>query len=238
MEPKRWILERLRSNKSVDAIDIYTRCGFKAGSRKVAENAYREILEEVATSTRAAESGKSTAASILRHIEASFAATDAFWGAQAEIFADTLATRGIASKNLLARFQTAYAPTVTLSVDDFSHAIKATSMPGRHDEGRKAQKGRRGGHSRMSGSSSTSTWRGTLKRSINNFEPILGLCSGGLPQAHRAKYHDDLTDLAIAMRDVLYEFYNANSACEVALLRNTFVIGVHTHGWTQAICTY
>ncbi|CAJ0767078.1 6889_t:CDS:10 [Entrophospora sp. SA101] len=48
---------------------------------------------------------------------------------------------------------------------------------------------------------------GTLKNSVNNLEAIIGLRSGGLPVVHCKKVFEDWVDLAVAMRDVLYNFF-------------------------------
>ncbi|CAG8622451.1 6607_t:CDS:2 [Ambispora leptoticha] len=54
-------------------------------------------------------------------------------------------------------------------------------------------------------------FRGTLKNNVNSLEATIGLRSGGLPVANRRKILEDRIDLSVAMRDVLYDFFKANS---------------------------
>ncbi|CAG8824792.1 27383_t:CDS:2, partial [Dentiscutata erythropus] len=54
-------------------------------------------------------------------------------------------------------------------------------------------------------------FRETLKNSINKLEALIGLRSGGLPEAHRKKIFLDALDLSITMRHTLYAFFNYNS---------------------------
>ncbi len=72
-------------------------------------------------------------------------------------------------------------------------------------------------------------FRGTLKNSINKLEALIGLRSGGLPEAHRKKIFLDALDLSITMRDVLYAFFNYNSNASDEELHKMFVLGVQSY---------
>jgi len=76
-------------------------------------------------------------------------------------------------------------------------------------------------------------FRGTLKHSIDNLEAIIGLRSGGLPAAHRRKVSEDRVDLAVAMRDVLFNFFVSNANASDDDLHRTFVLGTQSWGWTH-----
>ncbi|CAG8599285.1 12420_t:CDS:2 [Funneliformis mosseae] len=54
-------------------------------------------------------------------------------------------------------------------------------------------------------------FRGTLKKSINKLEALIGLRSGGLPEPYRKKIYEDKVDISVAMRDILYTFFKENS---------------------------
>ncbi|CAJ0755212.1 5936_t:CDS:2 [Entrophospora sp. SA101] len=68
-------------------------------------------------------------------------------------------------------------------------------------------------------------FRGTLKNSVTKLEALLGLRSGGLPEAHRKKKFLDALDLSITMRDTLYAFFNYNSNAPDEELHKMFVFG-------------
>ncbi|RUS14955.1 hypothetical protein BC937DRAFT_93102 [Endogone sp. FLAS-F59071] len=76
-------------------------------------------------------------------------------------------------------------------------------------------------------------FRGTLKNNIDNLEAIIGLRSGGLPPAHRKKVSEDRVDLAVAMRDVLFNFFVSNANASDDDLHRTFVLGTQSWGWTH-----
>ncbi|CAG8440577.1 4944_t:CDS:10 [Acaulospora colombiana] len=78
-------------------------------------------------------------------------------------------------------------------------------------------------------------FRGTLKSCVNNIEAIIGLRSGGLPVAHRKKIHEDRVDLAVAMRDVLYNFFKTNTNAPGDDLHRTYVLGIQSWGWSYEI---
>ncbi|RGB30530.1 hypothetical protein C1646_817869 [Rhizophagus diaphanus] len=78
-------------------------------------------------------------------------------------------------------------------------------------------------------------FRGTLKHSINKLEAIVGLRSGGLPEAHPKKIFVDSIDLSITMRDILYTFFNSNTNAPDEDLHKMFVFGIKSWGWTHQI---
>jgi hypothetical protein len=69
-----------------------------------------------------------------------------------------------------------------------------------------------------------------LKNSINNFEAIIGLRSGGLPEANRRKIVEDRVDLAVTLRDVIFQFFTSNSRASDDALHKTCVIGMQSWG--------
>jgi len=75
-------------------------------------------------------------------------------------------------------------------------------------------------------------FRGSLKHSNDKLEAIVGLRSGGLPEAHRKKVFEDRVDLAITMRDILHRFFASNNNAPDDELHRTFVLGVQSWGWT------
>ncbi|RUS30314.1 hypothetical protein BC938DRAFT_479567, partial [Jimgerdemannia flammicorona] len=76
-------------------------------------------------------------------------------------------------------------------------------------------------------------FRGTLKHSIDNLEAIIGLRSGGLPAAHRRKVSEDRVDLAVAMRDILFNFFVSNTNAPDNDLHRTFILGAQSWGLTH-----
>lgn len=76
-------------------------------------------------------------------------------------------------------------------------------------------------------------FRGTLKNSFDRLEAIIGLRSGGLPDAHRKKVHEDRVDLAVAMRDILYGFFASNSKAPEDDLHSMYVLGMQSWGWNH-----
>ncbi|CAB4490775.1 unnamed protein product [Rhizophagus irregularis] len=78
-------------------------------------------------------------------------------------------------------------------------------------------------------------FRGTLKDSINRLEALIGLRSGGLPEPHQKKIHEDKVDLCVAMRDILYTFFKENSKAPSSDVHSTFVFGIHSWGWVHNI---
>ncbi|CAG8557775.1 2188_t:CDS:10 [Acaulospora morrowiae] len=78
-------------------------------------------------------------------------------------------------------------------------------------------------------------FRGTLKKSINKFEALIGLRSGGLPEPHKKKIYEDKVDLSVAMRDILYTFFRENSKAPSSDIHSTFVLGIHSWGWIHDI---
>ncbi|CAG8536563.1 10025_t:CDS:2 [Paraglomus occultum] len=73
-------------------------------------------------------------------------------------------------------------------------------------------------------------FRGTLKKSINRLEALIGLRSGGLPEPHQKKICEDKVDLSVAMRDILYTFFKENSKAPSSDIHSTFVFGIHSWG--------
>ncbi|CAI2188283.1 19605_t:CDS:10 [Funneliformis geosporum] len=71
-------------------------------------------------------------------------------------------------------------------------------------------------------------FRGTLKKSINKLEALIGLRSGGLPEPHRKKIYEDKVDISVAMRDILYTFFKGNSKAPSSDIHSTFVFGIHS----------
>ncbi|RUP48720.1 hypothetical protein BC936DRAFT_144108 [Jimgerdemannia flammicorona] len=65
---------------------------------------------------------------------------------------------------------------------------------------------------------------GTMKKSINNFEPLIGLRSGGQPETNRRKIFEDRIDLAVTLRDVIYRFFMSNSKAQDDDLHRTFAV--------------
>ncbi|CAG8438116.1 6721_t:CDS:10 [Acaulospora morrowiae] len=78
-------------------------------------------------------------------------------------------------------------------------------------------------------------FRGTLKKSINKLEALIGLRSGGLPEPHKKKIYEDKVDLSVAMRDILYTFFKENSKAPSSDIHSTFVFGIHSWGWVHNI---
>ncbi|KAG9285419.1 hypothetical protein G9A89_010894 [Geosiphon pyriformis] len=76
-------------------------------------------------------------------------------------------------------------------------------------------------------------FRGSLKHSNDKLEAIVGLRSGGLPEAHRKKVFEDHVDLAITMRDILHRFFASNNNAPDDELHRTFVLGVQSWGWVH-----
>ncbi|CAG8505740.1 7459_t:CDS:10 [Paraglomus brasilianum] len=76
-------------------------------------------------------------------------------------------------------------------------------------------------------------FRGTLKNSINSVEALIGLRSGGLPETHRKKIFMDRMDLAVALRDIVFQFFRSNSNAPDDELHKTYVIGMQSWGWTH-----
>ncbi|CAG8623835.1 16720_t:CDS:10 [Gigaspora rosea] len=78
-------------------------------------------------------------------------------------------------------------------------------------------------------------FRGTLKKSVNKLEALIGLRSGGLPVSHPKKIYEDKVDLSVAMRDILYTFFKENSKAPSSDIHSTFVFGIHSWGWVHNI---
>ncbi|CAG8454521.1 3461_t:CDS:10 [Cetraspora pellucida] len=78
-------------------------------------------------------------------------------------------------------------------------------------------------------------FRGILKKSINRLEALIGLRSGGLPEPHQKKIHEDKVDLSVAMRDILYTFFKENSKAPSSDVHSTFVFGIHSWGWVHNV---
>ncbi|RUP51807.1 hypothetical protein BC936DRAFT_145650 [Jimgerdemannia flammicorona] len=76
-------------------------------------------------------------------------------------------------------------------------------------------------------------FRGSLKHSNDKLEAIVGLRSGGLPEAHRKKVFEDHVDLAVTMRDILHSFFTSNTNAPDDELHRTFVLGVQSWGWVH-----
>ncbi|CAG8612045.1 18201_t:CDS:2, partial [Acaulospora morrowiae] len=74
-------------------------------------------------------------------------------------------------------------------------------------------------------------FRGTLKNSHTSLEAIIGLRSGGLPVAHRKKILEDRIDLAVVMRDILYDFFKSNLNAPGDELHRTYVLGIQSWEW-------
>lgn len=69
-----------------------------------------------------------------------------------------------------------------------------------------------------------------MKKSINNFEPLIGLRSGGLPEANRRKIFEDRIDLSVTLRDIICQFFISNSKAQDDDLHKTFVVGMQSWG--------
>ncbi|CAI2174987.1 5896_t:CDS:2 [Funneliformis geosporum] len=78
-------------------------------------------------------------------------------------------------------------------------------------------------------------FKGTLKNNIDSLEAIVGLRSGGLPEAHRKKIFEDHIDLAVTMRDILSEFFHANPNSPDDKLHQTFILGIQSWGWVYNV---
>ncbi|CAG8641521.1 10133_t:CDS:2, partial [Paraglomus occultum] len=77
--------------------------------------------------------------------------------------------------------------------------------------------------------------RALMKKSINNFECLIGLRSGGLPEAHRKKIFEDRIDLAVTLRDIISRLFASNSKAQDDQLHKTFVVGMQSWGWVHEI---
>jgi len=73
-------------------------------------------------------------------------------------------------------------------------------------------------------------FRGKIKNTIDNLEAVIGLRSGGLPEAHRKKIFEDHIDLAVALRDVIYTFFKSNKNACNQKLHSVYVLGIQSWG--------
>ncbi|CAG8635693.1 1870_t:CDS:10 [Funneliformis caledonium] len=65
----------------------------------------------------------------------------------------------------------------------------------------------------------------------DGFEMVIGLRSGGLPEACKSKKLDDKIDLMVAMRDVLLQEAIENNGVECIDFKQLYTIGVHSYGF-------
>ncbi|RIA85177.1 hypothetical protein C1645_782445 [Glomus cerebriforme] len=65
----------------------------------------------------------------------------------------------------------------------------------------------------------------------DGFEIVIGLRSGGLPEACKSKKWDDKVDLMVAMRDVLLREAIENNGVECTDFKRIYTIGVHSFGF-------
>ncbi|CAG8621377.1 1146_t:CDS:10 [Ambispora gerdemannii] len=65
----------------------------------------------------------------------------------------------------------------------------------------------------------------------DRFEMVIGLRSGGLPEACESKKWDDKIDLMVAMRDVLLQEAIENNGVECTDFKQLYTIGVHSYGF-------
>ncbi|CAG8607219.1 6781_t:CDS:10 [Funneliformis mosseae] len=65
----------------------------------------------------------------------------------------------------------------------------------------------------------------------DGFEAVIGLRSGGLPEACSSKRWNDKVDLMVAMRDVLLQEAIENNGVECTDFRNLYTFGVHSYGF-------
>ncbi|CAB4408684.1 unnamed protein product [Rhizophagus irregularis] len=63
----------------------------------------------------------------------------------------------------------------------------------------------------------------------DGFEMVIGLRSGGLPEACKSKKLDDKIDLMVAMRDVLLQEAIENNGVECTDFKQLYTIGVHSY---------
>ncbi|CAJ0749344.1 1331_t:CDS:10 [Entrophospora sp. SA101] len=63
------------------------------------------------------------------------------------------------------------------------------------------------------------------------FEYVIGLRSGGLPEAAKSKKWGDKVDLAVAMRDVLLKEGLENNGVDTENFRKIFTLGMHSYGY-------
>ena len=61
----------------------------------------------------------------------------------------------------------------------------------------------------------------------DGFEMVIGLRSGGLPEACKSKKLDDKIDLMVAMRDVLLQEAIENNGVECMDFKQLYTIGIH-----------
>ncbi len=64
----------------------------------------------------------------------------------------------------------------------------------------------------------------------DGFEAVIGLRSGGLPEACSSKKWNDKVDLMVAMRDVLLQEAIENNGVECTDFKNLYTLGVHSYG--------
>ncbi|RHZ52881.1 hypothetical protein Glove_456g11 [Diversispora epigaea] len=65
----------------------------------------------------------------------------------------------------------------------------------------------------------------------DGFEAVIGLRSGGLPEACHSKKWNDKVDLMVAMRDVLLKEAIEDNGVECKDFRNLYTLGVHSYGF-------
>ncbi|CAG8450814.1 11773_t:CDS:10 [Scutellospora calospora] len=65
----------------------------------------------------------------------------------------------------------------------------------------------------------------------DGFEAVIGLRSGGLPEACSSKKCNDKVDLMVAMRDVLFQEAIENNGVECTDFKNLYTLGVHSYGF-------
>lgn len=73
----------------------------------------------------------------------------------------------------------------------------------------------------------------------DGFEVVIGLRSGGLPEACKSKKWNDKVDMMVAMRDVLLREGIENNGIDCTDYKKLYTIGIHSYGkiFWKIICT-
>ncbi|CAG8609649.1 18794_t:CDS:10 [Acaulospora morrowiae] len=70
---------------------------------------------------------------------------------------------------------------------------------------------------------------------FDRFEAVIGLRSGGLPEACKSKKWSDKVDLMVAMRDVLLKEGIETNGIKCAKFKRLYTIGVHSYGFSYNV---
>ncbi len=70
----------------------------------------------------------------------------------------------------------------------------------------------------------------------NGYECVIGLRSGGLPEAPKSKKWGDKVDLAVALRDVLLKEGIENNGVRSTTFQKLYALGVHSFGKHSKSC--